>query len=78
MKYLRGIINYGIMYGEFPSTLEGYCDASWVSNSDETISTSWYVYTLGGGAISWKLAKETIIARSTMELEFVVLELAGS
>lgn len=34
--------------------------------------------TLGGGAISWKSAKQTIIARSTMESEFVAQELASS
>ncbi|KAK4382543.1 Retrovirus-related Pol polyprotein from transposon TNT 1-94 [Sesamum angolense] len=32
---------------------------------------------LGGGAISWKSAKQTCIARSTMESEFIALELAG-
>ncbi|XP_060210825.1 secreted RxLR effector protein 161-like [Lycium barbarum] len=78
VKYLRGTMNYGMMYSGFPSTLEGYCDATWISDSDETKSTSGYVFTLGGGAISWKSAKQTIIARSTMESKFVALELAGS
>ncbi|KAL0327851.1 UNVERIFIED_CONTAM: Retrovirus-related Pol polyprotein from transposon TNT 1-94 [Sesamum calycinum] len=40
-------------------------------------STSGYVFTLGGGALSWKSAKQTCIARSTMESEFIALELAG-
>ncbi|XP_070033031.1 secreted RxLR effector protein 161-like [Nicotiana tomentosiformis] len=71
-------MNYGILYSGFPYTLEGYSDANWISNSDETKFTSGYVFTLGGGAISWKSAKQTIIARSTMESEFVALELAGS
>ncbi|XP_070045992.1 secreted RxLR effector protein 161-like [Nicotiana tomentosiformis] len=66
IKYLRGTMNYGILYSEFPSTLEGYNDANWISDSDETKSTNGYVFTLGGGAISWKSAKQTIIARSTM------------
>ncbi|XP_075083321.1 secreted RxLR effector protein 161-like [Nicotiana tabacum] len=77
IKYLRGTMNYGILYSGFPSSLEGYNDANWISDSDETKSTSGYVFTLGGGAISWKSSKQTIIARSTMELEFVALELAG-
>ncbi|XP_074266722.1 uncharacterized protein LOC141590003 [Silene latifolia] len=45
--------------------------------NDEIHSTSGYVFTLGGGAISWKSAKQTCIASSTMESEFVALELAG-
>ncbi|KAL0314019.1 UNVERIFIED_CONTAM: Retrovirus-related Pol polyprotein from transposon TNT 1-94 [Sesamum angustifolium] len=34
-------------------------------------------YLKGGGAISWKSAKQTCIARSTMESEFIALELVG-
>ncbi|KAF3659823.1 hypothetical protein FXO37_13807 [Capsicum annuum] len=77
MKYLRGTVNYGISYSGFTSTLEGYCDANWISNSNETKSTSGYVFTLGGDAVSSRSAKQTIIARSTMKSEFVTLELAG-
>jgi hypothetical protein len=78
MKYLKGTMNYGIVYSGFPAVLEGYSDANWISDSDETKSTSGYVFTLGGGAITWRSAKQTIIARSTMESEFVALELTGS
>ena len=42
---------------KFPTVLEGSCDANWVSANDEVSSTSAYVFTLGGGAISWKSAK---------------------
>ena len=78
MRYLRGTMNYGIMYSGFPTVLEGCSDANWISDSDETKSTSGCIFTLGGGAITWKSAKQTIIARSTMESEFVALELAGN
>jgi len=57
--------------------LEEYCDANWVSDNDEVSSTIDYVFTLGGGTISWKSAKQTRIAYSTMESEFIALELAG-
>ena len=39
-------------------------------------STSGYVFTLGRGAISLKLAKQSCTAMSTMEFEFIALELA--
>uniref|UniRef100_A0A2N9HZD6 Integrase catalytic domain-containing protein n=1 Tax=Fagus sylvatica TaxID=28930 RepID=A0A2N9HZD6_FAGSY len=64
--------------GCHPAVLEGYCDANWISDNDETNSTSGYVFTLGGGAISWKSSKQTCNARSTMESEFVALEKAGT
>ncbi|KAL0391168.1 UNVERIFIED_CONTAM: Retrovirus-related Pol polyprotein from transposon TNT 1-94 [Sesamum calycinum] len=63
--------------GEADVILEGFCDANWVTDNDEVSSTSGYVFTLGGGAISWKSVKQTCIARSTMESEFIALELTG-
>ncbi|XP_074289293.1 secreted RxLR effector protein 161-like [Silene latifolia] len=77
LKYLKGTIDLCLHYGKFPAVLEGYCDANWVAGNDEIHSTSGYVFTLGGGAISWKSAKQTCIASSTMESEFIALELAG-
>ena len=58
--------------------LEGCSDANWISDSDETKSTSGYVFTLGGGAVTSKSVRQTIIARSTMESEFIALKMAGS
>ena len=37
-------------------------------------STSGYVFTLAGAAVSWKSSKQTVIARSTMESEFIALD----
>ncbi|XP_039117954.1 secreted RxLR effector protein 161-like [Dioscorea cayenensis subsp. rotundata] len=71
MKYLRGTMNYGILYSGYPTVLEGYSGANWISNSNETKSTSGYMFTLGGCAVAWKSARQTIIARSTIESEFV-------
>ena len=57
--------------------LEEFYEANWISNNDEVSSTSSYVFILGGEAISWKFAKQTGIARSTMEAKSIALELAG-
>ncbi|KAL0292743.1 UNVERIFIED_CONTAM: Retrovirus-related Pol polyprotein from transposon TNT 1-94 [Sesamum radiatum] len=70
-------MNLCLHFNKFPAVLEGFSDANWVTDNDEVSSTSGYVFTLGGGAISWKSAKQTCIARSTMESEFIALELAG-
>ncbi|KAF5947104.1 hypothetical protein HYC85_017332 [Camellia sinensis] len=55
----------------------GYCDANWISDTRDSKSTSGYVFTLGGAAVSWKSSKQTCIARSTMESEFIALDKAG-
>ena len=38
---------------------------------------SGYVFTLGGAAVSWKSSKQTCIARSTRESEFIALDKVG-
>ena len=64
-------------FTRYPAILEGYSDASWMSDTKNTKSTSGYVFTFGGAAISCKSSKQTCIARSTMELEFIALDKAG-
>uniref|UniRef100_A0A2N9HRF5 Uncharacterized protein n=1 Tax=Fagus sylvatica TaxID=28930 RepID=A0A2N9HRF5_FAGSY len=78
LRYLKGTMDLGLHFAGYPIVLEGYCDANWVSDNDETNSTSGYVFTLGGGAVSWKSSKQTCKARSTMESEFVALEMAST
>ncbi|XP_073152069.1 uncharacterized protein [Henckelia pumila] len=70
-------MDYGLHYSTYPSVLEGYCDANWISDTKDSKSTSGYVFTIGGGAVSWKSSKQTCIARSTMESEFIALDKAG-
>ena len=52
-----------------PFEIIGYSDADFAK--DNTKSTSGYVFTLAGGAISWKSSKQTITAGSTMYAEFI-------
>ncbi|GJR78358.1 putative ribonuclease H-like domain-containing protein [Tanacetum coccineum] len=66
-----------LVYFGYPSVLEGYTNASWISNTEENSSTSGWVFLLGGGAISWASKKQTCITGSTMESEFVALAAAG-
>ena len=52
MRYLKGTMSYGIHYTKHQKVLEGYCDANWISNTDELYAISGYVFSLGGGAVS--------------------------
>ena len=76
MRYLKGTASYGIHYTGYPRVLEGYSDSNWISDADEIKATSGYVFTLGGGAVSWKSCKQTILTRSTMEAELAALDTA--
>ena len=77
LRYLKYTQNYGLHYSRYPAVLEGYCDANWISDTTDSKSTSGYLFTLGGAAVSWKSSKQTCITRSTMESEFIALDKAG-
>nr|GEV37658.1 zinc finger, CCHC-type [Tanacetum cinerariifolium] len=64
------------MYTSNP-VLEGYNDASWISNTEDNSPASGWVFLLGGGAISWASKKQTCITGSTMKSKFVALAAAG-
>jgi len=49
----------------------GYSHSNFVGCQDSKRSTSGYIYMLAGGTISWKSAKQTLIASSTMVAEFI-------
>ena len=49
----------------------GYLDFNFVGCLDSRKSTSGYVFLLARRAISWRSAKQTLVATSTIEAEFV-------
>jgi len=52
-------------------------DASWIDNKSDSKSTSGWIFTLAGGAVSWMSKKQTCLANSTMEAELIALASAG-
>ena len=68
--------DYGLHYTRYPTVLEGYSDANWISNVKDSKSHSGYVFTLEGGAISWKSSKQMVVI-STMKYEFIALDKCG-
>ncbi|GJT98052.1 hypothetical protein Tco_1093570, partial [Tanacetum coccineum] len=61
-------------YDRCHAIIKRYSDANWISNIKDSRWTSEYVFTLRGAAISWKSSKQTIIAKSIMESEFIMLD----
>nr|CAD39988.3 OSJNBb0045P24.6 [Oryza sativa Japonica Group] len=76
MCYLKGTMELGLHYSRYPVVLEGYSDSNWIFDVDEIKATSGYVFTLGGGAVSWRSCKQTILTRSTMKAELTALDTA--
>lgn len=67
LGYLKRIKTLGLFYINFSAILEGYTDASWIISASDNKSTSGWVFTLGGGAVSWVSKKQTCIMHSTTE-----------
>ena len=61
-------MSYGIHYSGYPSVLEGYSGSNWITDADDLKATSGYTFTLGGGAVSWRSCKQTILTKSSMEV----------
>ena len=57
----------------FPAnTLWGYMDSDWAGCPDTRRSTSGFVLMLNSAALSWKSKRQSIVALSTAEAEYVV------
>jgi len=67
MRYLKRTKGYMLTYQKSENLeIIGYSDSDFAGCQDSKRSTSGYIYMLAGGAISWKSAKQTLVASSTM------------
>ncbi|RVW14968.1 Retrovirus-related Pol polyprotein from transposon TNT 1-94 [Vitis vinifera] len=57
LGYLKNTKELSLQYSKFPAILEGYSDASWILSVGDNLSTTGWVFTLGGGAVSWESKK---------------------
>ena len=57
LKYLRRTRDYMLVYQDESLEPIGYTDPDFQSDIDSRKSTSGYVFTFGGGAISWLSVK---------------------
>ena len=81
LRYLAGARELGITYSKTPNNIDdnpfyGFADAAY-ANHDDCKSTSGYVFLASGGAITWKSKKQTTIALSSTEAEYVALSEAA-
>jgi hypothetical protein len=76
-EYLLATKNDGICLGGDELQLEGFVDASSVDNSDDRRSTCGFVFKFGGRPVFWKSGRQSVIATSTTEAEYVAMSLAA-
>ncbi|GKC27561.1 retrotransposon protein, putative, ty1-copia subclass [Tanacetum coccineum] len=74
LKYLRNMRDMFSVYGGNPDielNITGFCDASWQCDKDDTKSQTGYVVVVNGGAVDWKSKKQTMIAMSATQVEYM-------
>lgn len=79
MRYLKGTQDLGLLYHKHSTALScvGYSDADWGGSLDDRKSTSGYVFQWSGAAVSWRSRKQTCVALSTAEAEYIALSAAA-
>ena len=76
-KYSRGSSKSCLSFGSSKPVLEGYIDAAMASDLDGKKSTSGFLFTFAGRAVSWQSKLKKCVALSTIEAEYIVATEAG-
>ena len=72
LRYIRGTSDFGIKFVSNNDTNPtGYCDSDWAGCTKSRKSTEGYIFLLAGGAVSWRSKKQSVIATSTCEAEYI-------
>lgn len=73
LRYVKGTYDYGLFYSAVPElVLTSYRDNDWAGDHDDRKSTTSFVYFVGSTTFSWQSEKQSIVALSSCEAEYVV------
>ena len=72
LRYLKGIVDYGLKYDvNHKINLHSYVDSDWESRTTDRKSNLWCCFSLVSGMISWISKKQSCMALTTAEEEYV-------
>ncbi|KAK2577939.1 hypothetical protein KPH14_011325, partial [Odynerus spinipes] len=75
-RYLKGTVDYTLKLGNTGKGTEGlisYADADWTENKDDRKSNNGYIFQYHGSTISWASRKQSCVALSSAEAEYIAL-----
>lgn len=77
MRYIKGTIGYRLVYrGDSLTPIHGFVDADWANDPDEHRSFSGYAFLMAGGAVTWSCKRQSTVAVSSTEAEYVAMAYA--
>ena len=72
--YIKSTIDYGLTYSrDGDLSPMAFVDADYGGCRDTRKSTSGYVFTMAGGAVTWSSKRQATVALSTVEAEYVAM-----
>lgn len=72
LRYLKGTLSVKLEFNKAGcEEIVGYCDSDWASDIDKRRSTTGYVFMLHNCPISWNSKRQSTVALSTTEAEFM-------
>ena len=78
LRYVGGTADLGLLYTPGGNQeLVGYSDSDFAGDINDRKSTSAYTFIKSGALISWRSKKQTVVAQSTAEAEYVALAAAA-
>ena len=75
LHYLKGTKSFHLHFGGVrrEEVLSGMTDADWVGDRSRWVSISGFIWSYGGGPISWSMKKQNCMALSSTKVEHVAL-----
>jgi hypothetical protein len=77
LRYLRGTVGHGLRYtSSIDMIWQEYIDSDWAGSAVDRKSTFGCCFTLGSSMVSWCSRKQTYVALSTTEAEYIALSMS--
>ena len=82
LRYIKGTIDHDVLLPKKSKNnsdveVHGYTDSNFCGDQDEKKSITGYIFMIEGAPISWSSRKQSIMALSSCEAEYVVASYAA-
>ncbi|KAH8338210.1 hypothetical protein KR067_004339 [Drosophila pandora] len=77
LRYLSGTVDLSLHYCKSDGSVDGFTDADWANDKLDRKSYSGYTFFMAGGVFSWASAKQSVVALSSTEAEYIAMATAA-
>lgn len=78
MRYVKATLDYRLIYRrDSVGAIHGFVDADWANETNDRRSFSGYAFLMAGAAVTWSCKRQTTVATSSTEAEYVAMSFAA-